>query len=245
MRIWILFTVSAIFIAAACHPVVAQVRSDSGGSAVFGGGQSPFGSLGGGGLGGSGLGGSGLGGSGFGGGQGGAGSLSGGQQFNFNTQGGNQGGFIGRDSQDIGAIFESLNQNGEEFLNRFERSMSARDRGRGSNQGVDARPPIRVKLRLGFRPLATPAANLSAPTAGRINSLLVNKGFDGATTRIANGVATITGSVQTEGDRKMLVRLARLEPGVVRVDNRLTVSEASSVEELNSPASDGSTATDN
>jgi len=205
------------------------VRSDSGSGSPFGGSGSPFGSSG------SGFGGSGFGdagGSGFGSGQGGAGGLSSGQQFNFNTQNGDQNGFIGRDSQDIGAMFEALNQNGEEFLNRFERSMTARDRGRGTNQAVDSRPPIRVKLRLGFRKPSAPAMHLAAPTTGRLNTLLLNSGFTSATTRVENGVAILTGAVQSSGDSKMLARLARLEPGVSSVENRLTVSAEPIAEEV-------------
>ncbi|MEM6799581.1 MAG: hypothetical protein AAF589_08705, partial [Planctomycetota bacterium] len=121
----------------------------------------------------------------------------------LNQQAGQNGNFVGRTGEDTGAVFEALNRSGNEFLNRLDRSMNSRNRGRGQNQAVDSRPPIRVNLRLGFRPPAAPPRNLAAPTAQRLNTLLDSKGFPAGTT-VNNGIAVLVGEVASEGDRLML-----------------------------------------
>lgn len=180
----------------------AQLQTNSAGGAagggLFGSGQSLFG------------------GGGAGGGQAGVGAQ---QQFTLNEQGGS-GGFVGRDSSDTGAIFEALNQSGNQFLNRLERSFSGRNRGRGSNQSTDTPPPIRVKLKLGFTPQV---AAVSDSAVERLTQLVSERGFGSVRLAGRRGAVVIDGEVASEGDRRMLARLARLEPGVARVDNRLTI----------------------
>jgi osmotically-inducible protein OsmY len=41
---------------------------------------------------------------------------------------------------------------------------------------------------------------------------------------IENGVATLRGVVATDDDRRLAERLARLEPGIRRIDNQLTLA---------------------
>ncbi len=192
-------------------PAAAQIsNAGGGGSGLFGsGGQSLFGSQ----LN-----------SGFGSAAGQSGQLGGfgSNALTLNQQTGQNGGFVGRTGDDTAAVFEALNQSGNEFLNRFERTMNSRNRGRGQNQASDARPPIRVTLSLGFRPPKAPARNLPGPTADRLNGLLSEKGFSAAAT-IIDGVALLTGKVADDAERRMLESLAKLEPGVERVDSRLTV----------------------
>ncbi|MEM6330548.1 MAG: BON domain-containing protein [Planctomycetota bacterium] len=210
------------FVACCClvaTPAAAQLSNaggGGGGAGLFGGGQSLFGSS----IN-----------AGFGANAGGVGQLGqGGQlggfgsnQFSFSQQTGQDGNFVGRTGGDTGAVFEALNRGSNEFLNRFERTLNSRNRGRGQNQAVDARPPIRVNLRLGFRAPATPSRNLAAPTAERLNLLLADKGF-GASASVAGGVAVLTGQVEDDGQRRMLEQLARLEPGISRVENRLNIA---------------------
>ncbi|MEM9187478.1 MAG: BON domain-containing protein, partial [Planctomycetota bacterium] len=180
-----------------------------GGSSLFGSGSTLFGGGGGGGQGG--LGGSGL--------NAGAQGPGANQQFTLNQEGGS-GGFVGRDSSDTGAVFQGLNPGGDQVLNQIERAFRARNRGRDANQSADARPPIRVQLKLGFKPLVA-SENLAAPTTQRLNGMFAEQGFAAARAEVSAAQVVLTGTVATDSQRRMLARLARLEPAVRRVENQL------------------------
>lgn len=200
----------------ACSPerADAQLRSQSSGGAggsLFGSGGSLFG---GGGAGGGGIG---------------AGGAAASAQFGATVnnpftlnQPGGSGGFVGRDSTDTGGLFETLTGANNAFLDQVQRRFFSRDRGRGVNQGADARPPIRVKLELGFTP-PSPAAGTPTETVGRINAMLAERGFDRAQLGSTDSGLTLSGSVETAADRRMLSRLMALEPGVERVRNELSI----------------------
>lgn len=198
----------------------------------FGGGAAGFG--GGTGIGGgaSGFGGGGFGGGGFGGGQtgggfGGAGFGGGasgfGGQGGFGQTGGGSG-FVGRDSADVRSMFDNMSAQAGEFLNRVERSFN-RNAGRNADQGSDQRPPVRVKLRLGF----TPTVNRSA-TAGqgvaRAMGLLSANGVTGVEARLQGGEVVLRGEVASASDRLLAEKIVALEPGVTRVQNQLRVAGA-------------------
>lgn len=196
-----------------------------GGSSLFGGGSSLGGS---GGLGGGNFGGGqGSFGGGLGqgiGGQGGGGLGGGGNQLGVNatTQGGNTG-FVGRDSQDAQAMFQQMNRNATQFLNQFNQSRNGGgNRGRDANTMQERRPPVRVNLVLGFTPPPRQDGG-GLITAQRISASLITKGFTSAGVSIGNRVATLTGQVPTADDRRLIERLASLEPGIDRVVNQLTV----------------------
>ncbi|MEM6656432.1 MAG: BON domain-containing protein [Planctomycetota bacterium] len=210
-----------VLVSSACVSVASAQQRNTGGGAATGGG-SLFG-------GGSSFGGT----SSFGGGGSTAfGQASGGQaafgQSSFGqTQAGGQNtsGFVGRSGADSQAFFEQLGRGSNQFFQRLERSFSRRgDRGRGAAQPQEQRPPVRVQLRLGFTPeLDATARTVSASTS--INKSLMVKRFDWASVAIADGVATLTGAAPSASDRRLIERLARLEPGVVRVDNQITAPE--------------------
>lgn len=217
-----LLAVAALLVLSA--PAAAQVRTQSGsgttGSSLFGSGGSLFGS------GATGAGGSGAG---LGGGTG-VGGAGGNAQFGaaannpfvLNEPGGS-GGFVGRDSTDTGAIFESLNATNNAFLDQIERRFVERNRGRDANESVDARSKIRVTLKLAFTP-PRPASGMPAATTARLNSLFAERGFRGAKIESTADGFVLRGSVPDESDRRMLSRLVSMEPGVPRVVNELTIA---------------------
>lgn len=216
--------IAAVFLTASLTQAQNRSSADSSGSSLFGSGQSAFG--------GSGFGGGGLGSGGFGGqsgfGQGGLGQGGFGQsgfgQGGFGQQGAGQqgGGFIGRDGGEIGAIFEGMQQGANQFMNRFERAMGSRNRGRGQNQSSEAAPKIRVKLKLGFTPPpVTPA--MTAVSLSRVNTILTSKNL--GTASLSGSTVVLTGTVQSASDKLVAEKLAMFEPGVRRVENRLTVAE--------------------
>lgn len=225
----IIATLVAFSLAAVGSDALAQRNSTTGGggSSLFGGAGNSFG----GGAGGFGGGGSvagpgriGGGAGGFGqGGQGGFGGAGGlGQGFGAGgAQGGNT--FVGRDSADVADFFNSRNPLAGQAAGRGTQTRAAMERGRGVNSEDNARPPVLVKVSLGFAPPPQPLAYQAEPTAARLNSMITRHGFDDARIELVDGVAVLSGSVVSESNRRVLTRLARLEPGVSRVEDRTTL----------------------
>ncbi|MGL4512489.1 MAG: hypothetical protein ACRCT8_05310 [Lacipirellulaceae bacterium] len=246
----------ALFLSIAFVASVAAGQNRGGASG--GGGQSSFGAsgIGGGGFGGSGLGGagglggSGMGTSGFGGGgaSGFGGAGSGGQSAGAGargTTGGasgssartNAGVFIGRDAGDIAALWEAL---GRATQQGSARTFGGARRGRGEgNDGDSPRPPVRVPLRVRFTTRVAPmAASLSAQ---RVTRLWALGGVEGASLALEGSTAVLTGSVATIDARLLAEKLASIEPGVRRVENRLLVdslpAKGAAIDESSAPDS--------
>lgn len=204
---------AAAAVAAATSEATAQRTStaNSGGSSMFGGSSSFGGSS----LGGSSLGGGTLGGAGgFGGatGQSGLGAGLGGQA-------GGQSGFVGRDSSEVANFFGVTNPFSGQAGGRGTQTRGAMNRGRDVNSQDNARPPVMVTVSLGFEPPATPVEYQARQTATRLNAILARQDLSDAKIEVADGVAYISGSA-TESQLRVLKRLARLEPGVSRVEDR-------------------------
>lgn len=167
------------------------------------------GGLGGGGLGGGGLGGGGLGGGGFGGQSG---------------LGGQQGGFIGRDSNDVTSMFENMARQGEQFMNRVERSMN-RNRNRNRDGGEQTKQQVRVRLKVGFDyPIATSTA-LETNMNNRLAKVLADRKVANVGIERAGPRAIVTGVAANDWERMVVGQLVATQPGVSSVENRMTVSE--------------------
>lgn len=248
-RCFITVLCSAMAVLVCCTATVwGQVRGQAGGlgaagAGIGGGGFGAPGGLGGGGfgaggLGGGGLGGGGLGGGGFGGGglgtgigqggfgqglgQGGLGQMLGGAggQIGFGQQ--SNAGFIGRDSADVTAMFESMTRQNEQFMNRFERTMN---RDRNLENAEQAPPPVRVKLKVAFdhpAPTTSPAARAFEQ---RLNTILAEQNLTGIDVERAGSAVVIRGTAASDWERMLVERLVRLQPGVTSVENQVSLSE--------------------
>ncbi|MEM6364119.1 MAG: BON domain-containing protein [Planctomycetota bacterium] len=112
--------------------------------------------------------------------------------------------------------------------------------GGNNNNASSASPAIRTRLRSAITPLNSNAvgtpmiSGLSVqrrqaqerlarvgPIAGRITSPFADVRVD-----VQQRTATLSGTVTAESDRRMSELIMRLEPGVSRVDNRITVGSA-------------------
>lgn len=139
------------------------------------------------------------------------------------ANGGNQQGFVGRDAADAAAFFQALGSNaanGQAVRRQFNNNAN---RGRGAEVNQDSRPPVRVELRLGFAP-GFERSTARSESLDRILRSVANKGLADVAVRLEAGRVTLEGSVPTASDRGLVERIARLEPGVSKVDNQLTIN---------------------
>lgn len=86
---------------------------------------------------------------------------------------------------------------------------------------------IRAKLRVGFSVVRTAPAQLGSRLAGRLEKSSWIQTHSAVEVAVEKGTAILRGAVATEHDRVLAERIARLEPGVRRVENQLTVAESS------------------
>lgn len=142
-------------------------------------------------------------------------------------QAGNQA-FVGRGAADVEAFFGSINQAAQN-AQRQQRSSSSR---RSTSSSSTTRPEVLVaitaspELQRAVSTRRVPAA----VSASNVSRLLSRKGMHGVAVSAQEGVATLEGVVASPSDKLLAEKLAAIEPGVRRVDNRLVVQ--SDVEEI-------------
>jgi hypothetical protein len=110
---------------------------------------------------------------------------------------------------------------GSSQLNRAMRAFSS------SYGGGRSTNPVRARVRLGFSvPPPKPAqlAQLGSSLEQRLEKSSWIQTRSPMEVSIEKGTATLRGVVATDGDRRLAERLARLEPGIRRIDNQLTVA---------------------
>ncbi|QDV78223.1 BON domain-containing protein [Botrimarina mediterranea] len=229
-----------LFVAAATILLPANDSLAQGGRAGGGGlgGASSFGSssMGGGfggqsAFGGSSFGQSGLGQSGFGLGQSSFGQSAFGQSAfgagqqggSFGAQGGNQA-FIGRSAADMASFFGGAANQAGQNTQRGQRSGGGSNRG-SSSSSSSTQTEVRVAITASPELQRFVAANRppAAVAISNVSRALERKGVDGVTLIAADGVAVLEGFVATPADKLLAEKLASIEPGVRRVDNRLVV----------------------
>ncbi len=104
-----------------------------------------------------------------------------------------------------------------------------------NNQASDTPPPLRTKLRSAVvGPVLTPtqtrlSADRSIRRASNLNpaspSSPTGRRFTGIAVDVRDRTATINGQVNSAADRRMAELLLRLEPGVSRVQNNVTLRD--------------------
>ena len=95
--------------------------------------------------------------------------------------------------------------------------------GQGAGQGQQA---VRTRLRSGIEIQPVAAAAIQTQVRQRLSSLPVGERLNGVEITMEGRTAILTGQVESEQRRRMSELLIRLEPGVSRIDNRLTVGPA-------------------
>jgi len=156
----------------------------------------------------------------------------------------NQGqrGFVGSDAQDMRQSFENLSGRQRRrvmFDMMVENLNEMRDQRRRRRERRRSPDPVRVQLRPSFsyQPLN------SQQVATQLQSNLIRSadltGIVAPEVEIVDRTATVSGFVPSEHERAVLAKMISMQPGISKVENRLTVdpfapsTEASAAE--NSP----------
>lgn len=154
---------------------------------------------------------------------------AGGQGLGFGSQGAlsanSQDGFVGRTENDVTNFFNQLNPLAQ-MGNLGGQNRGALNRGRDVNATQDVRPPVRVKVRVAFDPPPASVAIQSPVAQARLNRLLQTHGMPDARVSVQDGVAVLSGRVESSHEARLLARMVRLEPGVDEVVDRTESADA-------------------
>ncbi|HMO87471.1 MAG TPA: BON domain-containing protein, partial [Lacipirellulaceae bacterium] len=142
--------------------------------------------------------------------------------------------FIGRDAAGVQANmqaqFGSPQQSGRFFADMIQNFNDLREQRRRWRDRDNAEPPVRVQLRPAFDlPTAPPSSAVGVALERRLGGMLASRGEGAGAVQVAltGRGAVLTGQVATEHDRALIEQVARLEPGIDVIENRLTVGPAS------------------
>ena len=150
------------------------------------------------------------------------------------TQGNNQSGFIGgrnQQQQFIGGNQQTgANQNRQQANqgNRAQQGRNNLDDLNGMNQqnqsGANQRRTIRPQQKVAFDVPRRTETEIRSTLQTRFDGLSEQPALRGVTFHLdADGVATLSGSVETASAKQLAANFVRLEPGVRKVVNELTV----------------------
>lgn len=95
----------------------------------------------------------------------------------------------------------------------------------GGGQGAQsAKPTIRVRLRSAVNVAPLQPTAVAASATRRLSAIQSNQAYPSVNVTMQGRTAVLTGSVQSDRDRRMSQLLMSMEPGVSRVENRLNVN---------------------
>jgi hypothetical protein len=138
-----------------------------------------------------------------------------------------QGGFVGRDAQDVRAGFQSQSGGrggmGGMLDNMIENLNEMRDSRRRWREQNAAPPAIRVQLQPAFDAPAPLPLQENIPMQRRLSKEMTAVGISSPSIEMNGRTAVIRGVVATQRDRELIARLALLEPGVSEVENLVEI----------------------
>lgn len=137
-----------------------------------------------------------------------------------------EGGFVGRDADDVRNGFESQNarRGPGGMLDAMVENLNEMRESRRRWQERNAAPPaIRVQLRPAFDVPAIPPLQANVPMQRRLSKEMAVVGLASPQIEMVGRTAVIRGTVATERDRELIARLAKLEPGVSQVENLVEI----------------------
>ncbi|WP_428304733.1 BON domain-containing protein [Lacipirellula sp.] len=140
-----------------------------------------------------------------------------------------EGGFVGRDAQDVRAGFQSQSGGrgpGGTLDTMIENLNEMRDSRRRWREQNAAPPAIRVQLKPAFDSPAMIPLQANVPLQRRLAKEMATVGVNSPQIEMVGRTAVIRGSVATERDRELIARLASLEPGVSQVENLVQIQPA-------------------
>ncbi len=149
------------------------------------------------------------------------------------TQGNNQNGFIGGRNQQQGFI--GGNQRTGQQQNNRQQQQNNRQGGFGQNdpnnmnqgqQNQDQRRAIRPSFKVAFDQPQKPTADIRSTLQPRFDSLSQTPSLHGVAYELdADGVVVLRGTVETPAQKRLAENVVKLEPGVKKVRNELTLNE--------------------
>jgi hypothetical protein len=151
-----------------------------------------------------------------------------------------RGQFVGADrgdtanalSRQTSQVRSAQSNNFAQLSNLFAQGMQAVNQNNQQGGQQRARTPIRIGLKLGFRPAPASPTSVAA-FQSRLADLPGIRFMGPAEVTLEGRTAVLRGTVASEEDRELAEALARMEPDVQTVRNELVVdSSATAAEEL-------------
>ncbi len=136
-----------------------------------------------------------------------------------------QGQFVGASSQDLQSFIGAVQAN--QRAGRQNRTRPTPNRPGDVNRPQSAqagRDEIRASLHVAFPYKKTLSTELGTQLAERLVKMPQIHTLSPLEVRVADGTAILRGTVATDRDRDLAERLARLEPGIWKVNNELVVA---------------------
>jgi osmotically-inducible protein OsmY len=111
------------------------------------------------------------------------------------------------------------------------------NRNRQQNQGDDdnERPPVRIRLQVGFTPPRAAPSVVATNINTRLAQLAVDHSLGQPQVSVEGGTVVLRGVAESESQRRVLERLIMLEPGVLSVRNEMVLAGATTEEPLPQP----------
>ena len=146
-----------------------------------------------------------------------------GQNSGTNQQGGQN--FVGRDSADMTSVFNQLGRNSNQFFQQLNRTMGRSNRGRGNtSQEENVVLPVRVRLDVAFDHPQVQPATVAATVRTRLEKVLSRRSIASPNVELKGDTIVLHGVAPSESQRLVIEKLVSLEPGVLAVDNQMTVA---------------------
>lgn len=144
---------------------------------------------------------------------------------------GNQNQFIGGRNQQQGFVGD--NQRTGQQQNNRQQQQNNRQGGNNDNnqnnqgqQNQDQRRAIRPQYKVTFDRPQKPAADLRSTLQPRFDSLSRTRSLRGVTYDLdTEGIVVLRGTVETPAQKRLAENVVKLEPGVKKVRNELTLNE--------------------
>jgi hypothetical protein len=123
---------------------------------------------------------------------------------------------------------------GTQFFNTMNRNMSNRNRFRQQQPQAEEneRPPVRVRLEMGFDSAPVAPSVVATTINTRLAQLAVDHSLGQPQISVEGGVVVLRGTAESETQIQVLERFVMLEPGVMRVRNEMVVAGQSTEEQL-------------
>jgi hypothetical protein len=137
--------------------------------------------------------------------------------------------FVGADTAEAERFVGALQSGAGELIQSAVEEQLEIETAEDANQVIEPVLPPRMlltppRLQLGFSAPARPSVEMSATVLQHLQAALPSLDPNWFEVSVAEGVATLRGTVASERDRKMAALLVGFEPGIARVQNELTVA---------------------